>query len=324
MRLGIVGTGKIVEDLMQGRSDLPLLETYLCSSVRSGKKAERLCLDYNLQGVVTDYDELLDKDIDTVYVALPNHIHFMYAKKALEARKNVILEKPAVPTAMEWKELVDLAGKNDCMIIEAMNIHFLPGFINLKGALPKLGQVKIASFNYSQYSSRYDAFRKGEIQPAFDYHMAGGALMDINVYNINAVVALFGKPDSINYSANVAKGIDTSGILTLDYNTFKVVCIGAKDCAAPLISTIQGEDGSICIKESINHIEDFELNSKNNSEIINGKMEKHRLVYEFVEFEKIFNEKDIERVSKLNELTGTVVEIMEEARRQAGIDFSAK
>ena len=55
------------------------------------------------------------------------------------------------------------------------------------------------NFNYSQYSSRYDAFKQGTILPAFDYHKSGGALMDINVYNVNAIISLFGQPVSIGY-----------------------------------------------------------------------------------------------------------------------------
>ena len=73
------------------------------------------------------------------------------------------------------------------MIFEAMNLHYIPAFLSLKEDLKKLGDIKIVSFNYSQYSSRYNAFKEGTILPAFDFHKAGGALMDLNVYNIHAL-----------------------------------------------------------------------------------------------------------------------------------------
>ena len=44
--------------------------------------------------VYTDYDELLQSDVDTIYCALPNHLHYEFSKKALENDKNVIIEKP--------------------------------------------------------------------------------------------------------------------------------------------------------------------------------------------------------------------------------------
>ena len=41
-----------------------------------------------------------------------------------------------------------------------MNLHYIPAFLSLKEDLKKLGDIKIVSFNYSQYSSRYNAFKK--------------------------------------------------------------------------------------------------------------------------------------------------------------------
>ena len=96
------------------------------------------------------------------------------------------------------------------------------------------------NINYSQYSSRYDAFKRGEIAPAFNPEMGGGALRDLNIYNIHLLVGLFGKPHRVEYLPNVERGVDTSGILVLDYGNFKAVAIGAKDCSAEIRSTIQG------------------------------------------------------------------------------------
>ncbi|MFR2502999.1 MAG: hypothetical protein ACLS85_11090 [Coprobacillus cateniformis] len=124
-------------------------------------------------------------------------------------------------------------------MVEAVSTQYLPNTLKIKELLPTLGQIKIVSANYSQYSSRYDAFKAGEVLPAFNPAMSGGALMDLNIYNINLVVALFGKPLNVNYEANIQRGIDTSGILTLDYDSFKCVCIGAKDCKAPVATNIQ-------------------------------------------------------------------------------------
>ena len=51
--------------------------------------------------------------------------------------------------------------------------------------------------------------------PAFDPAFSGGALMDINIYNIHYVVGLFGKPKNIEYYPNIERGIDTSGVLII-------------------------------------------------------------------------------------------------------------
>lgn len=63
-------------------------------------------------------------------------------------------------------------------------------------------------------------------------------LRDLNIYNIHLLVGLFGNPNRVEYLPNVERGVDTSGILVLDYGNFKVAAIGAKDCSAEIRSTI--------------------------------------------------------------------------------------
>lgn len=238
MKLGILGTGMIVNDLLTTIDKLNFESVEILGTPRSREKTIELYEKYNMKAYYFDYDEMLKSDIDTVYVALPNHLHFEFAKKALLNNKNVIIEKPITSNSSELKELIKIAEEKNLIIIEAVNIHYLPAFKEIKKNISKVGNPKIVSLNYSQYSSRYDAFKNGTILPAFDYKKSGGALMDINVYNINFIVSLFGKPKSINYSANIEKQIDTSGILTMDYGNFKAVAIGAKDCKAPTVSII--------------------------------------------------------------------------------------
>ena len=43
--------------------------------------------------------------------------------------------------------------------------------------------------------------------------------MDLGVYNVSYVVGLFGAPNKVHYAANIARGIDTSGVLTMEYRT---------------------------------------------------------------------------------------------------------
>ena len=198
-------------------------------------------------------------------------------------------------------------------------------FQSLKEHLKDLGTIKIVSLNYSQYSSRYDAFRRGEVLAAFDPKRAGGALMDLNVYNIHAAVGLFGKPESVRYEANVEREIDTSGILTMDYGSFKVSSIGAKDCKAPVRCTIQGTEGCIVIAKPVNQMESFELIlNDGRTEEFRTENPEHRLYYEFVEFERMIREEDWESQNRMLAVSRTAAEILEEGRRQNGIftDFA--
>ncbi len=321
MKLGLLGTGMIVQDLLSAAEELPFERAHLLTTPHSTEKAEELCRKYHLDGWTTDYEELLSDDIDTVYVALPNHLHVPYAKQALERGKNVILEKPAAVDSEDLKELYSLADQAGCFVLEAMNVHYQPAYLALKEWLPRVGAVKIMECSFCKSSSRYAAFRSGETPPVFDPNKAGGALMDLNVYNINAVTGLFGRPEKLYYSANVERGIDTSGAAVLDYGPFKAVCIAAKDSNAPFRTVIQGEAGTLLIEESLNAFTRFRFLSPEGEEEICPPQPSHRLCAEFQAFDRILKEKDEKaaRSARVESLLGCG--LLKEARRCAGLAF---
>lgn len=326
MKLGIIGSGKIVNDLLLFIHEIPSIKLiHISGTKRSENKVKEIKEKYSFQRYSTSYDELLqDKEVDTIYVALPNHLHYEYTKQALEAHKNVILEKPLTSTYEESLELRQLAVNNHLFLWEAITNQYLPNYHRIKELLPILGQIRVVVCNFSQYSSRYDAFKEGNILPAFDYTKSGGALMDLNIYNIHFIVGLFGEPNDIIYYPNIEKNIDTSGILILKYNHFQCVCIGAKDCQAPLSNTIQGDKGCIRISTPLSIIDSFELlmNDGTNKNI-NINKDVHRMYEEFIAFEKMYQENNHEKCYQMLEHSMIVSKIQTMARRKAGLLFPA-
>ena len=321
MKLGILGTGMIVKDLMTTYQELNIEKTYVLATEKTKEEANEMVEKYHLDKVYTDYDELLQSDIDTIYCALPNFLHYSFSKKALENGKNVIIEKPITANSKELEDLIETANKKNLMIFEAMNLHYTPAFLSLKEDLKKLGDIKIVSFNYSQYSSRYNAFKEGTILPAFDYHKAGGALMDLNVYNIHALIDLFGKPVYHKYMANIERNIDTSGMMIFDFEHFKALCIGAKDCKAPLMNTIQGNLGAIVVKSPLSQMTEYEICYNDGTSEVKSFEKKHRLIYEFKEFMRMMEENDVKKQKEMLELSLLISKLMEEGRMQEGIVF---
>lgn len=326
MKLGIVGSGMIVGDLLSFVHDIEGIQlVHISGTKRSSDKVLELKEKHKFLRCSTSYDDLLkDDEVDTIYVALPNHLHYSYSKLALESNKNVILEKPFTSTIEEAKELVDLAKSKNLFLWEAITNQYLPNFLKIKSLLKELGNIKVIECNYSQYSSRYNAFKEGRILPAFDYTKSGGALMDLNIYNIHFVAGLFGKPKDIAYYPNIENGIDTSGILILDYGSFKCVCIGSKDCKAPLSNNIQGDKGCIHVETPLSYIGSIEvLMNDGTSKIMNENQDVHRMYEEFAAFEKMYVEQDYQRCYDMLEHTLVVTEIQTTARRKAGVIFPA-
>lgn len=238
-------------------------------------------------------------------------------KKAIARGKNIICEKPFTSNISEAREIHKLADEAGVMVVEAMSHRFIPNASRVKSLIGDLGDIKLVSFNYSQYSSRYDAFMNGEVASAFSLENSGGTLMDINLYNIAFAVDTFGKPEDLYYYANMDRGIDTSGIAILDYGDFKVSCIGSKDTDAPITNTIQSTKGSIIITDALNSFGGFQFRDKDYRHFNFNDDTKSRLYYEFVEFNKIFTENDRKRVDELMDMTLAYMEVMTNLRKSA-------
>lgn len=316
MHLALLGTGMIVKEV------LPVLQTIdgielvaIMSTPRSLDKAQALAKDYGMSQASSDFSEILANEaVDTVYIGTPNHTHYDYAQKALKAGKHVICEKPFTMEADQLENLCQEAEKQGLILLEAITNQYLSNFQVLKDNLAKIGDLKIANVNYSQYSSRYDAFKRGDIAPAFNPAMGGGALRDLNIYNIHLLVGLLGQPEQVNYLANMERGVDTSGILVMDYGSFKAVSIGAKDCSAEIRSTFQGDKGSLTILGPTNSLPQIVLTLNGQEPIDISQINPHHRMYdEFVAFEKIIAERDLASSRKALEHSRTVMAVLEEA-----------
>ena len=318
MKLLIAGSGKIVQDWLMITPDLPQIElSGITATKHSLERMQEMAKKYGIKKVFTDYDQALAEcDADTVYVAVINSLHYSFVKKALEAGKNVICEKPFTVSLDEFEELKNLALEKDLVLIEAITNLYLPNYKLLQEKLPELGKIRIVSMNYSQYSSRYDKFKEGIIAPVFDPKKAGGALMDLNVYNIHLLVGLFGMPKKVQYLANIQRGVDTSGILLLDYGDFKTVSIAAKDVGAPVTSTIEGENESIVIDGPTNTFPAFDIyHNSEKMEHFNVNDHDHRMFDEFVEFNRIIGDHDMEKVRAALEHSEQVMKVIDLARK---------
>ncbi|SDB41255.1 Predicted dehydrogenase [Pseudobutyrivibrio sp. YE44] len=317
MKLGIAGNGVIVQEVLSFIDEIGFEEICICGRKQSMEKLQALAKQYKLSTVYTDYDQMLSSDIDVVYIGVLNDLHVEYTKKALEAGKHVICEKPMTITAAELQELEALAKDNQVMLFEAMSIYHMPAYKQLQKDVKLAGDLKICNFNYSQMSRRYKAFHEGTSTPAvFDAAHNGGALRDLNVYNISAMVGLFGKPKNVSYTPNMEKDVDTSGILVADYGEFKCLCTAAKDCAAPGPATIQGVDATICIYPHVNGMTEYDVlfnDADTDTKEVDMGDGSHRLFFEFKEFKRIIEEKDVKTQEQIMQYSKWVAEIIDQA-----------
>lgn len=323
MKLGIVGTGTIVQEFLPKLVKIEGIKVISIMDIPSQiKNVKKLCKENNVEVATSSFDDLCATGIDTVYIAVPNLLHFDYCKKVLENGMNVIVEKPMTSHAKESIELRELAKSKKLFLFEAITTIYMGTFLKIKEWLPRIGEIKAVECNYTQYSRRYDAFRNGEILPAFDPNKAGGALMDLNLYNLHYVMGLFGKPKDVKYFATIERDIDINGLLVLQYSKFTAHCLAAKDCGGLYGGTIQGTKGYIKTVYPPNMVGEVTIHFNNGTEEkFDDQSAFNRLIPEFTAFTQAINAKDYDYCYKKLDDSISVSEIMTKARLEAGIVF---
>ena len=325
MNIGTLGTGPIVDLFLDAVSRV---DTVTCTAVcsRQAETALPLAEKYGIGKIHTDFAALLqDREVDCVYIATPNSLHFSQARQALVAGKHVIVEKPFTSTAVEAEALIELSRQTGLYLFEAITTIHFPNFQSARAQLASLGPVKLVQCNYSQYSSRYDKLLAGENPNIFNPTFSGGSLYDINIYNLHFVIGLFGPPIDVRYFSNMAdNGIDTSGVAVLSYDGFVCVCAGAKDSASPSFAIVQGTRGTLRFDSSVNQCQNGEIRVGDQATVLDAqKEEPNRLVHELRAFSDCIRSEDRSACDGWLDHSLAVITAAEAARKSAGIVFPA-
>lgn len=149
--------------------------------------------EYSHIHFTSDLDEVLnDPQVKLVVVCTHADSHFDYAKRALEAGKNVLVEKPFTPTLAEAKELFELAKAKGLTVTPYQNRRFDSCFLTMKKAIEsgKLGEIV-------EIESHFDMYRPvAETKPGLP---ADGAFYGLGVHTMDQIISLFGRPDHVAY-----------------------------------------------------------------------------------------------------------------------------
>ena len=317
IRLGVVGTGIIVKAMLAAVERVDGIKAVAACS-RSEERGRGL----GLEKVYTSLEEMLKDDgIDAVYIAVPNLLHYSRAKQVLTSGKHCLLEKPFCVRLDEAEELIRIAKEKNLLLMETIPPAYGPNIRYLNNALSEIGRIRLVMSNFSQYSSRYDLLKKGELPYIFDPNYGGGSLMDINYYNVYLNAFLFGRPETVLYHPNIMNGIDTSGVLTLRYPDFVSTNAGAKDTSGENYFFIEGEQGYLKVIDGTDSIPEVKLVTKNREERFNRQNKELRMDGEVSFFVNTLNSNDYSEAYRMLEVTKDAVWITQEARKYAGILF---
>lgn len=321
MKLCAVGTGSITKSMLKefSRSD-----TLRCTSIYSRKEETGRALgdQFGIGKIYTSFEDMLsDPAVEMVYIASPNALHYRQTKAALLAGKHVLCEKPFATTVAEAEEMIALAKEKHLLLFEAITTAHHPNYDRIRQVLPQLGRLKMVISTFCQFSSRYPALLAGNASPVLDPAFCGGALMDINLYNVHFAVGLFGQPEKVHYFPNLYEnGVDTSGTLILEYPGFKCQCTGAKDCAADNSAQIIGEQGYLRVTPSSSYCAELEVCIRG-QEPQRFVFEENPWYYEVQDIGRLVAAEDYDACYRALDTTRQVVAVLEAARKDGNLGF---
>ena len=246
LKFAIVGTNFISDAFVEASK---LSEKCECTAIysRTAERGEYFSKKHGIPKFYTDFDEMLkNSDIDAVYIASPTFLHRDFATKTLKANKSALIEKMITVTYEEFLEIKSQKDSSTGIFLEAMRSDFDKTFELVEENLSKLGKIKEVYFEFCQYSSRYDNFKRGIVENAFNPLIKNSALSDIGIYPLHLAIRLFGEPLGIeSKSSFLENGFESDGNVTLRYQNFDVNIHYSKIFEGKNISYIKGENGTV-------------------------------------------------------------------------------
>lgn len=262
IRLATIGTSPISDNLLEAAREVDGI-TYVGTFSRDAERARTFTKSHGGTHAFTSLEELASSpEVDAVYVASPNACHLDQALALASANKHLLVEKPLCANRYDAQRLFAAAELHGVVVMEAMRPLHDPAWRAMAAALPSVGELRRASLRFGRYSSRFDDLKAGRHTNIFDARMASGALMDMGIYTVEPMVALFGMPERIVAAATLVaeKGNHLTGG-AID-GAGSALCIYGDDSGTPglvvelayskittdlLLSQIEGDLGTITI-----------------------------------------------------------------------------
>ncbi|GMA69411.1 oxidoreductase [Leuconostoc litchii] len=329
IKLGIIGTSWITAMFLDAAVQTKAYELTTVYS-RSQEKGQKFLssLAFNTENVdvVTTLSDLY-QNVDAVYIASPNALHFEQAKVAIQSGVHAIVEKPLFSNPAEFKQIENLLATHpDVLLFEAARHVHQPNFKLIQSIVKKMPKLQGATLVYQKYSSRYDAYLAGEEPNVLTKKYSAGALYDLGVYPIYAALAIYGAPNAVQYLPTLLRnGVDGNGVANLFYSGFNVTVIFGKTSNSYLSSEFYGLKDTI----SVSNIAELESviyhDSAGQVNSVGAKPENNPMVREAQDFANIIND-PIENHAEYNQwlqLAKQVNQTLFDLRQSAEIEFPA-
>ncbi len=217
MKIGVCGTGTVaswISDTIVQMND-PDITLYTCAT-SPGFDCQEFAAKYGYEKISPSFDALMrDPQVDLVYIAMPNHLHYQMCMQAIACGKNLVCEKPFSVRASECREVLAAAREKHLFVSEALWPRFLPAYqmIQAEIAAGTIGEIRsgeIVMLDNVMFLDRVKNLSTG-----------GGATLDGGPYVYGAMTAFFGT-DIAKVASRVRKldtGVDAEINAVITYTS---------------------------------------------------------------------------------------------------------
>ena len=285
VKWGIVGLGNMAEvfaTALDGNKDGIV---YAVAS-RDLQKAKLFGKKHSCKNAYGSYEEMLnDKslEIDIVYIATPVKYHYDHIKLCLLAGKNVICEKPITSNISQMEQLITIAKKNNCFLMEGMWMKCLPSFQKAKEWI-RTGEIGEIEF------IKVDFYKREWIRPEltiFNSEEGGGVLKDFGVYAISFATSFIGGfPDNLFANSRISNlNLDTDWQIFFEKNNRKAFISLSSNFSSMSKAAVVGNEGTIEWNSQFNRTNIITL-----YDMFGIKKDQFNIKYEYEGFEYEINE----------------------------------
>jgi D-xylose 1-dehydrogenase (NADP+, D-xylono-1,5-lactone-forming) len=226
VRWGILSTANINRKVLPGMRASEEVELVAVAS-RDGDRAAAYAREHGIARAHAGYDALLaDPDVEAVYISLPNDGHVPWSRRALEAGKHVLCEKPLTRRAAEASAVFDVAERAGRFLVEAFFWRHHPQTRRLAGLVRDgaIGEPRLLRGVFS-----HDARDPADVR--LQGALSGGALMDVGCYCVSGMRLLAGEPAAVTGQQVIGgNGVDVRFAATLRWEGV----LGTFDCGLDL------------------------------------------------------------------------------------------
>jgi len=149
--------------------------------------------------IYKNLDSLLQEvEVDIVDICTPTFLHVEYALKALNAGKNVIIEKPIALHREAAERIFALASEKDALVFVGQVLHFTKEVEILKEAVKSGKYGKVLDAYFTRLTEAPDWSAGGWL---FDKEKSGLLPFDLHIHDLDLIISLFGPPTSYSYTA---------------------------------------------------------------------------------------------------------------------------